>query len=96
MLQVCSAFEKPSNFAVLLRPLAFAADSFAAKSVELIDCFRAIAKSNEFRHELPDREQLYLGGKQGVQRISVSFKLSGGHITQGTAGALPLSVGILK
>jgi hypothetical protein len=96
MLQVCSAFEKPSNFAVMLRPLAYAADSSAAKSVELIDPYRALAKGNGFRLELPDREQLYLRGKQGVQRISVSFKLSGGLITQGAAGALLSSVGILK
>jgi hypothetical protein len=95
MLQVCSAFEKPSNFARLPRPLAYAADSSAAKSVELIDRLSA-ARSNEFRHESPDKEQLYLRGKQGVQGISVSFKLSGGLITQGAARALPSGVGILK
>jgi hypothetical protein len=96
MLLVCSAFEKPSNFAVLPRPLAFAADASGAKSVELIDRFRAIAKSNEFRLELPDRDELCLRRRQGVQRISVSFELSGGLSTQGAAQALPSSVGILK
>jgi hypothetical protein len=96
MLLVCSAFKKPSNVAVLPRPLAFAADSSKAKSVELIDRFRAIAKSNEFRLELPDRDELCLRRRQGEQRISVSFELSGGHNTQGAATALPSSVGILK
>jgi hypothetical protein len=96
MLQVCSAFEKPSNFARLPRPLAYAADSSAAMSVEFIDRFGPAARSNEFRLESPDKKQLYLRGKQGVQRISVSFKLSGGLITQGAAAALPSGVGILK
>jgi hypothetical protein len=96
MLLVCSAFEKPPNFALLPWAPAFAADASAAKSVELIDRFRAIAMSNEFRLELPDRDQLCLRRRQGVQRISVSFELSGGLSTQGAARVLPSSVGILK
>jgi hypothetical protein len=77
MLQLCSAFEKPPNFAVLPWAAALAVDASTAKSVEFIDRFRELAMSNEFRLELPDRDELCLRRRQGGAEISVSCELSG-------------------
>jgi len=49
ILRVCAAFEIPSSFAVLRRSPVIAVEGNAAKSVELIDLFPAIALSSEFR-----------------------------------------------
>jgi hypothetical protein len=95
LLQLCDAFEIPPNLAVLPRSLAFAVDRYAAKSVELIDCFPAIAMSNEFRLEFPDGESTLFAMRASDSRNFHVMGVARRRCAQRAARTLSPGVGIL-
>jgi hypothetical protein len=96
MLLVCSAFEKPPNFAVLPWTPASAVDAPTAKSVELNDKLYKPGMSNEFRLGCQTGMNSVCVEGRGAENFRVIQVVRGAHSTQKAARALRRASKILK
>jgi len=95
MLLVCSAFEKPSNFAVCLGRLpSRPTHPEQSPSNSLTDFVRLRSQMNSALSCQTGMNSVCVEGK-GAENFRV-IRVVGGLSTQGAAQALPSSVGILK